>query len=1054
MNIQDLSLQIFDDSSDLICCINDNLEIIYTNASWQNTLGYSNESLSGRPIDEIIKLEFGQVSSLIREGHTEKPQHYFELISKFHTNLSVSGQIHKITLQDDHGQCYLFILQANIEKQRFEKVELFFSRITTLTLETKNIEEMYRAIHQELKEILIADNFYIALIQDEVLTFPYYVDEKSIPQPRPYLRSEGMGITEYVLFKDQATLLYREGIEGLIENGKINPIEHIPSVWLGAPLKIENKAIGLLAVKSYRKDADYIIQDIDLLNFVSGQIALAIDRKLHLEEIQSQAARLKAIFEQSNNISCTLNRQWKFTSFNTNFSNLFEQIYGEEPKLNRPAISPTFFNQWRELFDRVLAGEYVNVEFKHTTREGDIEWKDIYLNPIYIGGEVDEISAIGIDVTEKKETLLQLRKSEEKFRNIYESFQDIHFRCKLNGIIEMISPSVLEQTGYSSSQLIGKNITNFYLYTQRTKDLIRQLVRDQRVRNFEASIVKNDGTIITCLCNVRLLKDQEDASVYIEGVARDITYLKKVNKELVKAKEVAEHSLKVKEQFLANMSHELRTPMNGVIGMISLLKETTLDQKQSYYVDTIKKSSETLLVILNDILDLSKIEAGKMALKLKPVSLLDLLNKIIALFSHMANQKNIKLRLDHDPATKDDVILDETRTLQVLSNLVSNAIKFTPENGNVTVATTMTEKTLRFSISDTGIGISDEDQQRLFTNFTQLDNSTTKAFSGTGLGLAISKNLTHLMGGDIGVESTLGKGSTFWFSVQLHQLSELSDFQEVTKSEEVAISGFFSDLSPKILLVDDNRVNQQVANEILEKAGASVTLAFSGSEAIDQATHNRFDIIFMDIQMPEMDGITASKRMREKLGSATPPIIAMTAYSMEDDRKQFLSEGLNDYISKPIIPVTLVEVTAKWMNMDTSGLRKAYIEENNSTFQQEVADQLVNIGGLDMLKSVYADFFEETFAMLQQSDDMLRQGEFEDIRRNLHTIKGNAGTLGALKLASLVKKVEGQLKNNVFSGLKSELTQIKKEFERFTDKFNAYYSSITQHESKEKSIDS
>eukprot|EP00388_Colpodella_angusta_P007712 GDKJ01021594.1.p1 GENE.GDKJ01021594.1~~GDKJ01021594.1.p1 ORF type:complete len:463 (-),score=98.44 GDKJ01021594.1:657-2045(-) len=355
----------------------------------------------------------------------------------------------------------------------------------------------------------------------------------------------------------------------------------------------------------------------------------------------------------------------------------------------------------------------------------------------------------------------------------------------------------------------------------------------------------------------------------VSGIGRDITDLKKYQQDIVKAKDEAERSLKVKERFLANMSHEIRTPMNGVIGMIDLLNDTVLDIEQKDYVQTIKKSSETLLHILNDILDLAKIEAGKMALHEAPLVFKDVFDRLQALFSQIAANKGNRIICEFGENLAEFVIADETRLLQILSNLTSNALKFT-ENGTVEIKVNLVEKRGKFNrikveIKDSGIGITEENLKMLFNAFQQVDNSTKKSFGGTGLGLAISKELCRLMKGEIGVHSDWGKGSTFWFIIEIKQ-TDISPM--MAKKDEVAfqVLGHFSDITPYILLVDDNATNRKVASEIMRKAGCEVITADSGKKAIAlveaSLLEKPFDVIFMDIQMPEMDGVETTHNLR------------------------------------------------------------------------------------------------------------------------------------------------------------------------------------------------
>jgi PAS domain S-box-containing protein len=1049
-----------DNTSDLIQLMTLDGKFIFVNRAWRDVLGYGSEEIAALNLRDVLHPDYASSTlALLKRIQDGDKLPYFETVfrSKAGKTLFLSGSVN---CRFDNGRPTAFrcILHDTTGKIRAEKSQKLYYSIANWTINTPNLDELYSKIHEELGNIIDARNFFIALYDSSktYLSFPYYVDEYFGGNMRFTKRKLGNGLTEYTIQANKPLFLYEKDIRQLADQHKIDLYGQLqPQVMLTAPLRIGDEITGIIGVKSYDDARIYGPRDLELLEFISGQVALAIARKQSEAALDKQNARLNAIFDSSTYLIWSVNKALQLTSFNKNYARLIEFQLNETPVLH----ASTHNLGWRmvgeenrkmleEKYRQAFRGFAQNFELHFDNQKGET-YLEFHLNPILLaGGVIDEVSGIARDITNRKRAEIATRQSEEKFRGIFENLQDIYARVDRKGRITMISPSVFKRMGYTPDEVLGKDVTDYFIDKSIIHRAMIKLGRNRSLRNFEASMRRKDGSERQFMFNMLLLNDDPASDSVVAVLARDITELKRQSAELVKAKEEAERSLKVKERFLANMSHEIRTPMNGVIGMIDLLNDTRLDDEQRSYVKTIKRSSETLLNILNDILDLSKIEAGKMVLHEAPVAFKEIFEKLIALFGQQANSKNNELTYHLASDLPTFVIADQTRLLQILSNLTSNAIKFT-ENGAIRVEASLISKRgkfnrMRIEVKDSGIGISAENINLLFNSFSQVDASSRKSFGGTGLGLAISKELAHLMKGEVGVESEVGKGSTFWFTIELKETS-ISPTQQTAEAAEITLANFFSEYHPNVLLVDDNAVNRKVASEILRKSGCVVTTADSGPAAIDcvrdkQEKNERFDVIFMDIQMPDMDGVETTRHLREQFGKELPTVVAMTAYSMREDRERFISQGLDDYIAKPIRAQSLIakvkEISdASRVKQDAppKPVQKQAIvaEPTLPIIDAEIVGQLRDIGGQELVDSIMEEFVTEATELVNGAVDAYKLGDIPTVKSHLHTLKGSGGTIGVARVADIARTAEGKLKVNDTSGLGDALEALQKAFAEF-----------------------
>jgi CheY-like chemotaxis protein/nitrogen-specific signal transduction histidine kinase/HPt (histidine-containing phosphotransfer) domain-containing protein len=523
-------------------------------------------------------------------------------------------------------------------------------------------------------------------------------------------------------------------------------------------------------------------------------------------------------------------------------------------------------------------------------------------------------------------------------------------------------------------------------------------------------------------------------------------------KALMQAKNTAEAASRAKSEFLANMSHEIRTPMNGVLGVADLLLQADIPDKQRELVRTIRASGKNLLYIINDILDFSKIEAGKLELEYINFDLRELIDGIYDLFSSKASEKGLTMVSQVQEDVLKIVHGDPVRLRQILTNLIGNAIKFT-DHGSVQLFTRLEEQkdgvcVLRFEVHDTGIGITAKQKEGIFDTFSQADSSTTRKYGGTGLGLTISRQLVELMDGKIAVTGEPGNGACFWFTVALQvpvdQETAFFDYKQGQKKELSDISRF----DCRVLLAEDNITNQIVAEGMLELFGCKVDLATNGKEAVKAVRDQKYDLILMDCQMPELDGYSATGEIREfeKLtGGDHLPIVALTAHAMSGDRERCISVGMDDYLSKPLGQDQLGAVLEKWLPdlkldggrviQDTVMSEEAELDETHFDPNALQAYKVLQKPGQpDVIVKIIESYFEGAFDLLQSIESAVLKGNADVLLVAAHTMKSNNSMVGALRMTEICIELETKSRSGILDNCEELFDELTEEFSYIKNK--------------------
>lgn len=790
-----------------------------------------------------------------------------------------------------------------------------------------------------------------------------------------------------------------------------------------------------LRVKVIKSGAqDYIFKNELDARLLPMTIRYAIERHALQQTVKNYAVELKD--KQNKLVEAQAIAQlgsWEFDVFNMTFNWSAEamsilEVFPENSKLTMKQFLEMVNNQDQKLIREVF--RQAIEEKSDFNVDIALVMSDLSLKNVNIRVRSTRETELGKklivgtlqDITSRKKIEEALKKSEEKYHNLFEQSRDAIYITSRDGYFLDFNNATTELFGYSGEEMRTLNVKELYLNPfERVK--FRKEIEDKGfVRDFEVKLRRKNGSKIDCVITSTLWRSNDGKRLGYQGIIRDITERRQAE-ELKKEKEVAERSGKMKERFLANMSHEIRTPINAINGLTHLLIQSELSEQQRDYLNGIKSSSEHLLELVNDILDFTKIEAGKVMFEKINFSPTNIMQQVINTLRFRAHDKKIGLVMEADPEMPEVLRGDPLRLKQILINLISNAVKFTTV-GEVKLVAKVVEKSnqdyvLSFSVSDTGIGIPEEKLDTIFSSFTQLGYEVTKQAEGTGLGLTITRQLVELQGGTINVKSKVGEGTTFKVILK-YKIPETDSTDK--QAQPVQKDSFpIQDIGYKrILIVEDKKLNQLVAKEMMQQwwPNIEVDVADNGRIAVEKMNRKDFDLVLMDVQMPEMDGYEATKHIRNRFSPplSDVPILAMTAYATTGEAEKCLDAGMNDYISKPYEPKQFYQkVISLLSSMPTSaGAANTQIQREQEEHTVDESLEYIDYtylnqitGGNDNLKEqIISLLIEETPEELDKLNEHLQAENWPRVRGVAHKMKSSATYMSLHKTLKALKSIE------------------------------------------------
>ncbi|MBN2898433.1 MAG: PAS domain S-box protein [Clostridia bacterium] len=1022
-------------------------EVVYWNPAMEKLTGVSADEMIGKGNYEHGKVFYGEnrpmLIDLALNPNSEMEQTYDVILRDGHvlevkTEVSIRNRDDRYVtakasalfdakgtvigaIESFHDLTELRAYQREMEavvSRRTEALEAF-ANVGKFLLNTHSLDEVFRVVTEQIGRLMYAEKLYIALYDKKSEAIDFVFDNRPVRE-RSIKRKMSNGLTEYVIRTKCSLYLHGNAVEMERELG----IEShgVPAAsWLGVPMMMKDEVLGVLAVQDYDNPEAYDVDMVKYIQSIANEAAIAIVNARLYSALEREKKYFQTLLEICPVAIVAGDTNGELVIWNPAAEKLFG--YSENEVLGRNIdqyiARESQIEEANHYSQAAGRGEVIHAVTQRSRKNGDVVDVELDTTPIEMYGTNIGFMATYHDISE----LMDVRKQFEKEKIYFETLvrESPVAIITTNSEIDVLTwnPAAEALFGYSESEAIGQNLNSLVAFCNRDTFAEAEKSSENDVLglpvHYFSRRCKKDGTLVDVeILGVPVVVDEKTQMII--SIYHDIT-------ELVHARQAAEAANRSKGSFLANMSHEIRTPMNAVLGFSNLVLNTPLTDQQRDYIQKIDLSAKSLLGIINDILDFSKIEAGRIELEHIPFELEEVIENIVAMVSVKALEKNLEIGYDILSDVPSQLLGDPLRLGQILMNLANNAVKFT-ENGSISIRVSRLKThngivTLRFDVKDTGIGIAKESQDKLFQAFTQADNSITRKFGGTGLGLSIASQLVELMGGRLSVSSALGSGSVFSFTADM-----AIESMAIGAAPEKILTGVDEEWCDKILrdihilIAEDTVLNQELAVEILKSAGIRSDVACNGVEAIDKLKQDHYDLVLMDVQMPIMDGLEATRRIKGNDDYEALPIIAMTAHAVNDSKSECLEAGMCDFVSKPFNPDELLQVIKRWLpsgeiHEDHSQTALDQTGEPESSLILpgiDVKAMLERINGdKGLLRKLFVVFMNDFSNMSSDVKRALYEKDYESAGAYLHKLKGAAGSVSAVGLHRAVLELEKKL---------------------------------------------